>query len=159
MTGCGWLSCRQVLRWRRHVGGTGILFGECYSYFRVILQMQNMKRCPMLLRFHMGVQAPSFESREEFWYILKLLHLISIWILLNLPKAEKMLRIVTENFELRVDQSVYYYTRTKAGRQIYIWFRIHISKRIIIYIFCSFRPSVCSRLTFYWKEVRSCNMA
>ncbi len=38
-----------------------------------------------------------------------------------------------------------------------------IARRIIIYIFWSFRPSfrpsVCSRLTFYWKELRSCNMA
>jgi hypothetical protein len=40
---------------------------------------------------------------------------------------------------------------------------IYILHNIIVYIFCSFRPSlrpsVCSRLTFYWKERRSCNMA
>jgi hypothetical protein len=29
----------------------------------------------------------------------------------------------------------------------------------IIYIFYSFRPSACSQLNLYWKELRSCNIA
>jgi hypothetical protein len=39
----------------------------------------------------------------------------------------------------------------------------HSNSVTIMYIFCSFRPSVrpsvCSRLTFYWKKLRSFNMA